>query len=108
MANNIEKMMAVIVLSVLTTTTSVYSLESCNVHHLSAVKILIQLLYIQGDCNNITSFCSLTSAIDYIASSSREQWIIQVNYNHSIDQVSATVNVSCLIICGIGQPYYRY
>ena len=102
MANNIQKMMAVIVLSVLTTTASVYSMQ-CTTGIPPQYCKDTHTITVQGDCNNVTSFCSLTSAIDYIASSSRDQWIIQVNYNHSIDQLSATVNVSCLIICGIGQ-----
>ena len=104
----LKKMMAVFVLSVLTTTASVYSME-CTTGIPPQYCQDTHTITVQGDCNNVTSFCSLTSAIDYTTStSSREQWIIQVNYNHSIDQVSVNVSVSCLIICGIGQQLISF
>ena len=101
-----KKMMAVFVLSVLTTTASVYSME-CTTGIPPQYCKDAHKITVQGDCNNgNASFCSLTSAIDYIKSKPEYNWIIQVNYSHSItSQVSATVNVPCLIICGIGQHH---
>ena len=98
-------MAVLFVFSVLTAIASVYSME-CTTGIPPQYCQDTHTITVQSDCNNETSFCSLTSAIKHIISG--EQWIIQVNYSHSMSATTqcSRIPVRCLIICGIGQQVH--